>query len=54
MSVLRPTQGQSGEVDGAAVRAKASFIPGPDLEPINGAGNQSVDRYSVGLTEDTD
>lgn len=44
------TQRQRGEVDGVAVGAVASFISCPDLEGVNGAGNQRVDGDRVGLT----
>lgn len=43
------TQGQRGEVDGVAVRAVAPLVPGPDLEGVDGSGNQGVDGHCVGL-----
>lgn len=47
------TQGQSGEVDGVAVRPEASLISSPDLEGVDGARDQGADGDCVGLAENT-
>lgn len=46
-----PTQCQSAEVDGLAVRAVAALVSGPYLEGIDGAGDQGGHRHCVSLTE---
>ena len=47
------TQGLRGEVYGVAVRAVASLVTSPDLEGVDGAGDQGGDGGCVGLAEHT-